>query len=287
MKRLFTLLLLSLPFCSQAQNHHEIGLMVGAANYYGDITTSMFPSTGYKPMAGIIYKYAASPYAAFRFGASYSTVTGADSLSESPVYRARNLSFESRIIELHGGLELNLLPVDADEKKVSPYIFAGIAVFYHNPYALDPNDNKVYLRPLSTEGQDIGVYPDRKQYGLVNVAFPVGGGMKFLIGKTLMVNLEAGFRYTTSDYIDDVSQSYVNLDTLAAYRGRLAAQMSFRGSQVPEWDLNYPNYTYQRGTVKGNDWYWYGGISISIYFRAFGNQWNPNAITCPTFFKRR
>jgi hypothetical protein len=282
-KRILIFLALVLPLCTQAQDHHEIGMTVGVANYYGDLTPTMFAKTGYKPMVGIIYKYAASPFVSLRFGASYATITGADSVSTSPGLVARNLSFESRIVELHGGIEVNLLPVDIYEKKVSPYIFAGLAVFYHNPYALDPNDNKVYLRSLSTEGEGLALYPNRKPYGEVNVAFPIGGGMKFLIGKTLMVNLELGFRYTTTDYLDDVSKSYVNLDSLTAYRGKLAAQMSYRGNTKYSWDGNYPNYTYDRGTVKGNDWYWYGNISIAIYFRAFGNLFN-SAVNCPKFF---
>jgi len=226
-----------------------------------------------------------NPHVGLRFGASYSTVTAADSLSDIPANKARNLSFASRIVELHGGLELNLLPIEVDRMKVTPYIFGGLSVFYFNPWAIDPTGEKVFLRPLSTEGEGLPQYPDRKQYSNVNIAFPFGGGMKFFIGKTLMITTELGFRYTNTDYIDDVSKSYVNLDTLAAYRGKLAAQMAYRGNTSRYWDHTYPQYTNQRGDSKANDWYWFGNITIAVYFRAFGNMKDYLQGRCPKFYR--
>ena len=271
--------------CLHAQEHHEIGLTTGVANYYGDLQDKVFPSYGYKPMVGIVYKYFMSPHIGLRFGATYATVTAADSLSDIPADRARNLSFATHIFEVHGGLELNFLPIEVNRMKVTPYVFGGIAAFYFNPYAKDPDGQTVYLRPLSTEGEGLPMYPDRKEYSMVNVAFPIGGGMKFFVGKTLMITTELGFRYTNTDYLDDVSKTYVNLDTLAAYRGKLAAQMSYRGNTVANSDQNYkPNYGDQRGYSQSNDWYWYGNITVTIYFRAFGNL-KDQLLKCPKLFK--
>jgi len=276
--------MLSAPICVEAQEHHEIGLSVGVANYYGDLQQQWFPSYGYKPMVGLIYKYFMSPHVGLRFGASYATVTAADSLSNIPANVARNLSFATHIFEVHGALEINLLPIEVNRMKVTPYIFGGISVFYFNPYAQDPQGDNVYLRPLSTEGEGLPMYPDRKEYSLVNAAFPFGGGLKFFIGKTLMLTTELGFRYTNTDYLDDVSKSYVNLDTLQAYKGKLAAQMSYRGNTAPGWDGNYPHYGTQRGDNKSNDWYWFGNITVTVYFRAFGNVSEYIKTRCPKFY---
>lgn len=285
MKRILLSLALILPMCLQAQEHHEIGLTAGVANYYGDLQDQLFPNYGYKPMGGIVYKYFMSPHIGLRFAATYATVTAADSLSDIAANRARNLSFETHIFEVQGGLELNFLPIEVERMKVTPYIFGGIAAFYYNPFAMSPTGQKVYLRPLSTEGEGLPMYPDRKEYSLVNVAFPIGGGMKFFVGKTLMITTELGFRYTNTDYLDDVSKTYVNLDTLAAYRGKLAAQMSYRGNTVANSDQNYrPGYGYQRGYSQANDWYWYGSLGVTIYFRAFGNL-GDYFLKCPKFFK--
>lgn len=288
MKRILrTLALLVIPFCAQAQAHHEIGLFAGVSNYYGDLQNQWFPDKGYHPAVGVTYKYFMTPRLGLRFGATYSRLSAYDSLADAAVRKQRNLSFETGIFEVHGGLELNLLGVDVGRSKVSPYVFGGIGIFYYNPFTKTQSGDKVYLRPLSTEGQGMSQYPDRKQYSLVNVSFPVGGGMKFFVGKTLMITTEVGFRYCATDYLDDVSKSYVNLDTLMAYRGKQSVELSFRGDEVQGFDGNYPNYKYQRGDSKSNDWYWFGGINVAIYFDAFGNMKNYLQARCPRFFGGR
>ncbi len=274
-----------LPLCMQAQSHHEIGIAVGVSNYYGDLQPKFWASNGYQPMGGILYKYFLNPRVGLRTGVSYTNLSAGDSLSGIPVNRARNLSFATHLFEMHGALELNFLPIEVMHHKVTPYIFGGISAFYFNPYAHDVNDNKIFLRPLSTEGQGLPMYPDRKQYSLVNMAFPFGGGFKFFIGKTIMLNAELGFRYTNTDYLDDVSKSYVNLDTLQKYKGKVARTMAYRGNTVIGWDKNNPNYGFQRGDMKANDWFWYGNITCTIYFRAFGNPKEYIKTRCPGFFR--
>ena len=301
MKRFILALALFLPLCLNAQwasnydyraanydyrtEHHEIGIMAGLANYYGDLQPKLWASYGYQPMAGIIYKYFMTPRLGLRFGASYTNLTAADSLSNIPTDKARNLSFRTHLFEVHGAVEVNFLPIEVFRRKATPYIFGGISVFYFDPFAETPTGERVYLRPLSTEGQGLPMYPDRKQYSLVNVAFPVGGGFKFFIGKTLMLTTELGFRYTNTDYLDDVSKSYVNLDTLQAYKGKLARAMSYRGNTLPGWRGDNPNYGFQRGDSKSNDWYWYGNLTVTIFFRAFGNPKEYLKTKCPGFFR--
>lgn len=267
------------------ENHHEIGIAMGVANYYGDLQSKFWASYGYQPMGGIVYKYFMTPRIGLRVGASYSNLTAADSLSNIPVNKARNLSFRTHLFEVHGALEFNFLPIDIFRRKATPYIFAGISAFYFNPFAEDNTGKRHYLRPLSTEGQGLPMYPDRKQYSLVNMAFPVGGGFKFFIGKKIMLTTELGFRYTNTDYIDDVSRSYVNLDSLQAYKGVLARSMAYRGNALPGWSGDNPNYGFQRGDTKSNDWYWYGNITVAIYFRAFGNPREYLKTKCPGFFR--
>ncbi|RYD58780.1 MAG: hypothetical protein EOP56_04115 [Sphingobacteriales bacterium] len=287
MKRFILSLAMLLPVCLMAQPHHEVGLAAGIASYYGDLQDKWFPDYGTKPMGGILYKYFMNPHVGFRLGASYSRLTAADSLSESAVRRARNLRFETHIVEVHGGLEVNFLPIEMDRMKVSPYVFAGVGIFHFNPFTDAPDYSRVYLRPLGTEGQNIPTYPDRKEYKLVNVSFPIGGGLKFFIGNTIMLAPEIGFRYTNTDYLDDVSKSYVNMDTLGAYRGNQAVEYSFRTDERRGWDGNYPNYKYQRGDNKSNDWYWFGSLTATIYFPAFGNVGQYLQTHCPAFFQRQ
>ena len=290
MKRFILSLALLAPFTTFAQSHHEIGLSAGVANYYGDLQDKMFPNYGYRPMAGVAYKYFFNPRVGVRFGAAFSSVTAADSLSEIQVKQERNLRFASNLFEVHGGFELNLLQVESDRAKVSPYIFAGLSLFHFNPYTDGARGEKVYLRALGTEGQGIPVYPDRKEYKTVNIAFPIGGGLKFFVGKTFFITTELGFRYTNTDYLDDVRKKYVNLDTLRDYKGQQAVDLSFRSDEKGDWwqkkqegNQDYPNFKFQRGDSKANDWYWFGNVTVTVYLKSFGNvkkYWQAN---CPAF----
>lgn len=287
MKRFLLSFALLAPLCVNAQlPHHEIGLVAGVANYYGDLQDKVFDMRTNKPMAGITYKYFMNPHLGIRLGVAYTHLTAADSLANTVVKQNRNLRFATNVFEAHTGLELNLFPIEKDRWKITPYIFGGIALFHFNPYTDGLKGEKVFLRPLSTEGQNIPVYPDRNEYKLTNVSFPIGGGMKFFVGKTLMMTAEVGFRYTNTDYLDDVSRSYVSLDTLMAYRSRQAVDLSFRGDEKGTWDGNYPDYKYQRGDSKANDWYMFANVSVGIYLNAFGNVRDYWQAHCPAFFRR-
>jgi hypothetical protein len=221
------------------------------------------------------------PNVGLRFGATYASLYGADSTSESPAIKNRNLNFQTNLFEVNGGLEINMLPVDFDEFKFSPYLFAGLAVFYYNPYTIGPTDEKIYLRPLSTEGQGLRQYPDRKIYSLVNVGIPLGAGLKVMIGNTVLISTEIGFRYTATDYLDDVSKSYVNMDTLFRYKGKQSVDLSYRTDELPNWDENYPNDKFVRGDNMKKDWYWFAGINVAIYFESFGNIIPYKKTRCP------
>jgi hypothetical protein len=221
----------------------------------------MFPSIGYHPMGGIIYKYFMNPHFGLRFGANYTSISASDSDSNIPVNRARNLSFGSRLFEMHGALEINFLPIEVNDFKVTPYVFGGLSAFYYNPFADDPNGSRVFLRPLSTEGQGLPIYPDRKQYSQINMAFPFGGGAKFFIGKTLMLTTELGFRYTNTDYLDDVSGTYADPRDIKAQRGDIAVALADRSGE-PKIGLAGR----QRGNGKKNDTYVMSGVSLIYYF---------------------
>lgn len=287
-KVLFVIIALSSTLFAQAQRHHEIGLWAGVSGYYGDLQQKFIPNAKLmKPSGGIIYKYFFNPYLGIRAGASYINISAADSLSDITTNKLRNLNFTNHMLEMYVGLELNLLPVDADRYKFAPYIFAGVGGTYGNPFTRDINNEKFHLRTLGTEGQGLPNYPDRKEYSLINASVPLGFGLKSYIGKTVLLAAEVGVRYCATDYLDDVSRSYVNMDTLRAYRGDKAVELAYRGNEKYNWDGNYPNDKFQRGDFKKNDWYWTAGVTATIYFDAFGNAKDWIQTKCPRVFGRR
>ncbi|HTN46940.1 MAG TPA: DUF6089 family protein [Flavipsychrobacter sp.] len=287
MKRFLLSLALVAPLLVNAQRHHEVGIFAGASNYRGDLQDKWFPEYGYKPNVGLLYKYFMNPRVGIRLGMNYTKLTAADSLSDIAVKQIRNLRFETNLFEMHAGLEINLLGVDLERSKVSPYIFGGLSVFYFDPYTDGVKGEKVMLRPLSTEGQGMAEYPDRKPYSKVNVAFPFGGGLKFFIGRTLMITTELGLRYTATDYLDDVSRSYVDYYNLMEARGEQSVDLSYRSDELRGNEhQNYPGYGFQRGDSKANDWYLFGGLGITVYFDAFSNVRTYWQSKCPGVFGR-
>ena len=119
MLRKLLFIILCLPYALSAQKHHEMGIFGGTSSYYGDLQERLFPKEGYRACGGLMYKHFVHPMVGFRFGATYASLYGADSLSESPAVKRRNLNFQTNLFEAHAALELNFIPVDFDEFKFS------------------------------------------------------------------------------------------------------------------------------------------------------------------------
>jgi hypothetical protein len=115
---------------------------------------------------------------------------------------------------------------------------------------------------LSTEGQGLADYPDRKVYKLTQHALAFGGGFRFRINDHLIVSIDAAQRKTFTDYIDDVSTSYVDPDKLLAAKGPLAVDLAFRSDELS--NKPYPPDGEQRGTKTEMDWYYFTGISVEM-----------------------
>ena len=143
---------------------------------------------------------------------------------------------------------------------------------YHNTpscFLCCQSGNKVYLQPLSTEGQGLQEYPDRKIYGLNQFALAFGGGGRFRFSDCMNISLEFTQRKTFTDYLDDVSTSYVDQNRLLMARGPKTAELAFRGDEVHGG--NYPPDGEQRGTPTEKDWYYIIGITAEIKFACIKN----------------
>ncbi len=71
---------------------------------------------------------------------------------------------------------------------------------------------KFFLRGLGTEGQGNAAYPDRKPYGSMGICLPFGVGAKYAINPRMNIGVEISHRFTNTDYLDDVSKTYVGID---------------------------------------------------------------------------
>ena len=194
------------------------------------------------------------------FGGAY----GGISASEDCIVK-RNLTFRSRIYEGSLVAEFNFRPYGpgATEGRWTPYLFGGVAVFHFGPEtqytAPDGTVSWVALQPLCTEGQGTTVYTERRPYPLTQVCMPFGVGMRWRLSKNVSLTAEYGFRKTWTDYLDDVSTTYVGSAVLLAevQEGVLAAALADR-SEVPN------AVGIKRGDDSLDDWYSYFNLSLGM-----------------------
>jgi hypothetical protein len=259
MKFLFYSFLL-FPGLVHAQRWH-INVTGGLSNYSGDLQAKSYTFD--------------QSYFAFGAGAQYDITRNFSAISNISFMKIgasdqynnanlvfRNLSFQSNILELNLLGEYSFM--DITQKKFSPFIFGGIAVFHFNPYAYDTTGQKVYLKPLSTEGEGLPQYPGQKPYSLTQFAIPFGGGIKFRVSENVVIAYEVGFRKTFTDYLDDVSTIYVDKTILLNAKGPLAVEMAYRANELKGGNPNYPPAGTTRGSPKYKDMYYYTGIRVSI-----------------------
>jgi hypothetical protein len=251
--------LLALSLSSFAQQWH-VGLFGGVAAYNGDLTDKIFPKKVTNGAIGLTANYEFRDRIMFRAGFTYSVVGGADRFSDDADLVLRNLSFETSITEFSIVGEYYLM--NLYDRKYSPYVFGGLAVYHFNPYAYNGSDEKIYLKPLSTEGQGLPGY-QAKPYSLTQFAIPFGGGVKYAINDKFRVALELGIRKLFTDHLDDVSGFYADQNDLLTNRGQLAVDMSYRSDEVVGGNPVYPTKGLGRGGPENNDIYYFLGLHLT------------------------
>jgi len=255
-------------FCSlitffPAKNAHaqfELGVLGGISTYTGDIAKqNTFFSTGdYNAAFGGFARYTFHPLIAARVGFNYSNLSGTDAKSTDGARFQRNLSFKTKLYEISLIGEFNILGYQPYNlvRPWSPYLFAGVAGFVFNPQA--ELDGVFYdLQPLGTEGQ--GLEGNEAPYKLTQFSIPAGMGIKYAINDQWNLGLELGGRKTFTDYIDDISRSYVADEILLINKGEVAAALANRTGEVQTGGG-------ARGSYENDDWYFIGGLTISYNF---------------------
>ena len=231
----------------------EVNFTAGANSFLGDIGGNKgegkpfikdFTFKTIRPLLGSSVSYTFKKWVAIQGGINYTKVTDADSLINNTGNQERwrsyrNLSFRSNIFELYGCLIF--YPTMFFESKYElqdfvPFISVGLGVLHFNPQA-KLNDTWVDLQPLSLEGQGFPEYPDRKPYQLTSLYIPASAGVKYYFNDKFAFSTGFIFRKTFTDYIDDISTTYIdpNLFTehLSADKAILAKQL-YQRSLKPE-----------------------------------------------------
>lgn len=174
----------------------------------------------------------------------------------------RNLSFHSDNVEVNSTLLLHLLPVSRNFRRrtyLNAYGFAGGGLLFMNPKT-DYQGKAVALQPLHTEGVS---------YSRFQFVIPYGVGVKIFKSAVYNIALEAGWRKTFTDHLDDASSSgYPNPAILTS---DLARALSDRRPEYYEsiGDPRNPSYTEGvRGNPETKDSYMLVSIKLEYYLKS-------------------
>lgn len=278
MKKLFLFACLISFLHSQAQTV-RLNFMVGLSNYYGEIQKKKVTFDQSNPVLAFGATLDLTKRLLLRTDVNFTKLQGDD---KRGIYPYRNLNFKTSLSEGTLLLEYNLF--DLYERKFTPYIFSGVGLFHFNSYTTDSLNRKVYLQPLSTEGQGFPEYPDRKVYKNTQLNIPIGGGLKYAISDDVQFGFEYGLRILFTDYIDDISKLYVDENILRNRAGQLAVDLSYRADELKNGSKSYPSAGSFRGSSRVNDLYYYGLARLSIKMNWFENGLSSgrrNRFGCP------
>jgi hypothetical protein len=280
MKKITGFILISL-FCSTTQaqmmdsyvQEGEVGIGVGAAHYFGDINTRARLNRP-KPSVGAFFRKQFGNYIGVKVAANFAQVGYSDSYSSNETQKRRNLSFNSNIWELSLSGDFNFFKFypGISGFNYTPYVSLGVGIFSYDPYAY-LNNEKYFLRPLGTEGQGSVQYPSRKPYSSMGICIPLAVGFKYNVTPGTNVFAEVGYRFTNTDYLDDVSTTYApdafeTLPNGSPSVGMLLQDRSYETGPVIGIKGR------QRGNSTQKDGYVIAQIGVSF---------NLSSYRCPTF----
>ena len=206
-------------------------------------------------------------YTGLRISAHYLQLGYSDVYSKNDYQKRRNLSFNSNVweIALQGDFNFFKYIPDDPDHLFTPYITLGVGVFSYDPYAYYQGQ-KYFLRPLNTEGETF--YQNRKAYGTMALCFPIGFGFKYSINQNINFSFELAHRFTTTDYLDDVSSTYIGVDKFPSVTGApsIASIMQDRSFETGE-PIGVEGR--QRGWSKQKDQYIIAEVGLSFNLSSY------------------
>ncbi|HEY5750054.1 MAG TPA: DUF6089 family protein [Chryseolinea sp.] len=263
MKRLATLTLISvigMPLLGYSQSFNLlrqdrnflVSIGSGTANYYGEmVNPGEFGKL--KPNIALGAEYYLNSRISARAELTWFQLSGDDAKANDS-RKERNLSFTANCIEFSALGAVNLSPMGLrfyQRSTLNLHAFAGIGVLYFNPKA-NYQGHSYALAPLQTEGV---------KYSRVQPVIPLGLGARVKLNPFFNILVEAGYRITFTDYLDDVSaRKYPAPATLQSDLSRALSDRRGEIGTVPANDTDGI-----RGNPDKKDGYFITNITLQYY----------------------
>jgi hypothetical protein len=220
--------------------------------------------------AAALYRYAITAGVTATFG----SVQAYDSILKSVIPTAdgryeRNLSFRSPIFEIRLSIEVHPIYLfnwyqEGHAPRISPYLSAGLGFFHFNPEA-EYEGRWYQLHQLHTEGEG---FPGtgRPNYSLNQINIPLGIGIRYEVSDWVNMHLELMHRILFTDYLDDVSTTYIDPALFFKYLPPELAVIAYhladrRGELDPS---HVPTAGGKRGDPNNNDAFFSIQIKVGI-----------------------
>jgi hypothetical protein len=226
-------------------NAIKLEMGIASGTYYGELCDKMDCFT-FRPGLSLGLNYRYDKRFVFRGQLNYLTLSGSD---KGRVNQSRNLSFLTHGVEFNVGAVYDIIrfePLYFRRADIVPYLHLGIGFVQYNP-TTRLNGEWYRLRPIKTEGI---------KYSQFAFIVPFGFGLRVKVLDHWDLCTEFGYRYTRTDYLDDVSQTYAvkpvqskaEFDEAIANpnRDNLQKLLSDRSWEVNTYDYDRPN-----------NWYYY------------------------------
>ncbi|MFK7799600.1 MAG: DUF6089 family protein [Aureispira sp.] len=277
----------------------ELGFYVGSSQFLGDLggTSSIGQAFVYdtdwestRPAIGFSARYSMGGNVSFRLDFSYIYLSGNDRFSGENFVATqkentpgwfrfyRNLHFRNHVFEIAPMLHytpINIklsgnLYTQRKENRLAPYLLVGTGVLFHNPQA-HYRGRWFNLRPLHTEGQ--GWLEGRSMYSVAQFFIPLGIGIQWEHNHSFILGIEVRHQITFTDYLDDVSTTYIEPELFAAHlsseRASLAQALANRSIEHDPRQL----YGYisapqeKRGDPNNNDSYYLINVRLAFFLQ--------------------
>src|SRR5690606_23928025 len=129
-------------------------------------------------------------------------------------------------------------------------------------------DRRVHLKPLGTEGQYMEGYKDRR-YSNINLVAPFGAGIKYWLAPGINFGLEFVHRFAFTDYLDDVSTTYVGEHRFVNPNGTATKSSILQDPSVTKDGTKLGIEGRQRGDRATIDQYFMAQVTLSFQLRTY------------------